>query len=489
MFMDIKYKVIAAVSFFVLLVSTEAMGGGVPQSRPFGKSYYQDRIFDPHLLSISLSPSFSTLRFSYQGVGSKGALGVSANFEYTYLLSKKWSVTTGLGYNLFNSSISLHDVSEISPILTEKNGNRYTVTQQLNTIEKQQVAFLTIPLKANYRLELTDFISLKVTVGAAYALPISENVKMTSGSIKRSAYFPDLNVSITDLPSQNFGRYNGFIKPSSKKQFKGTIMALAGVAGVYDLNEQLSVSGGIQFMFGGNIKNISEDSFSANSYSGATAASSVKSINPFMAGIGIGVSYRFVDVKVGKKKGVAKIGGNEVPMQREAEAVKVNKIDEPVSVEPKMESKTEPAIPSVEFKVEKSDTLVTPVASKTSEELAMASVILFVQQFNSSEKEHFGLGVNDLNASMLSDLDSLAANLKLCSIRIMLVGHTCNSGSEALNEELGLARAQKAKNYLVSLGVDPNRIDVESMGSRNPKYPNDTEANRAKNRRVEIMVK
>jgi outer membrane protein OmpA-like peptidoglycan-associated protein len=45
------------------------------------------------------------------------------------------------------------------------------------------------------------------------------------------------------------------------------------------------------------------------------------------------------------------------------------------------------------------------------------------------------------------------------------------------------------KKYLVEQGVPEDKIEIQSKGEKDPKYPNDTPENRAKNRRVEIIVK
>ncbi len=71
----------------------------------------------------------------------------------------------------------------------------------------------------------------------------------------------------------------------------------------------------------------------------------------------------------------------------------------------------------------------------------------------------------------------------------IVVGHTCNIGSNEVNYRIGLDRALRVKKYLVEQGVPEDKIQIKSMGEKEPKYTNDSPANRAKNRRVEIIVK
>lgn len=72
---------------------------------------------------------------------------------------------------------------------------------------------------------------------------------------------------------------------------------------------------------------------------------------------------------------------------------------------------------------------------------------------------------------------------------IHIVGHTDSSGSDSLNQTLSENRAASVATYLQNLGVDPSRIRTEGRGKREPIAPNDTAANKAKNRRVDIVIK
>lgn len=72
--------------------------------------------------------------------------------------------------------------------------------------------------------------------------------------------------------------------------------------------------------------------------------------------------------------------------------------------------------------------------------------------------------------------------------KIKITGYTDSIGSDAYNKKLSLRRAEAVSNYLVSLGVDPNKMEVTGAGESNPVADNDTEEGRAKNRRVEVVL-
>jgi outer membrane protein OmpA-like peptidoglycan-associated protein len=71
---------------------------------------------------------------------------------------------------------------------------------------------------------------------------------------------------------------------------------------------------------------------------------------------------------------------------------------------------------------------------------------------------------------------------------VLIVGHTDNVGSATYNQGLSERRAASARNFLVSQGVQANRIRTMGMGLTEPVTSNETEAGRAQNRRVEVAV-
>ena len=91
-------------------------------------------------------------------------------------------------------------------------------------------------------------------------------------------------------------------------------------------------------------------------------------------------------------------------------------------------------------------------------------------------------------------LDDLVSKLGAINLEVIIaVGHTDSIGSVAYNQRLSVRRAESVKAYLVSKGIEANRIYTEGKGKSQPVAPNtvngkDNPAGRAKNRRVEIEV-
>ena len=86
-------------------------------------------------------------------------------------------------------------------------------------------------------------------------------------------------------------------------------------------------------------------------------------------------------------------------------------------------------------------------------------------------------------------LDDLVGKVKGINLEVIIaVGHTDSVGSDAYNQKLSVRRAESVKAYLVSKGIEKNRVYTEGKGEKQPVADNKTKEGRAKNRRVEIEV-
>jgi OmpA-OmpF porin, OOP family len=137
---------------------------------------------------------------------------------------------------------------------------------------------------------------------------------------------------------------------------------------------------------------------------------------------------------------------------------------------PKPEPKPAPAPPKPEAKPEGKP---KPVAEK----VTFAADVLF--DFDKAVIKPEGR----------SKLDDLASKVKGINLEVVIaIGHADSIGSDEYNQRLSMRRSDAVKAYMVSKGIEANRVYTEGKGEKQPVADNKTAAGRAKNRRTEIEV-
>lgn len=101
----------------------------------------------------------------------------------------------------------------------------------------------------------------------------------------------------------------------------------------------------------------------------------------------------------------------------------------------------------------------------------------------------FEIGQANLAAKSLQGLDSLVQVMtQYPQTKLLITGHTDNTGTRKINDRLSIARAKKVQTYLVKRGLAINRILLAGMAEKQPIADNKTKKGRAQNRRVELAI-
>jgi outer membrane protein OmpA-like peptidoglycan-associated protein len=122
---------------------------------------------------------------------------------------------------------------------------------------------------------------------------------------------------------------------------------------------------------------------------------------------------------------------------------------------------------------------------------AVANVIVTSRELKLRQQVHFQNDSAEIlpdSTAILEEIaDVLNTHPEIKGVEVQ--GHTDNQGSAPYNLKLSESRAQAVVDALVKLGVDPLRLQAKGYGDTKPLLPNNSDANRAKNRRVQLMVK
>jgi hypothetical protein len=125
-------------------------------------------------------------------------------------------------------------------------------------------------------------------------------------------------------------------------------------------------------------------------------------------------------------------------------------------------------------------------------EIVQSYVMTFVMDFRRTyklENIYFEPNKWDINKEAMPTLDTLANTFITNPIFVAeIAGYTDNIGNDGDNLRLSQRRADAIRNYLISKGVDPNRVFAKGYGKNDPVATNDTPDGRSKNRRTVVKV-
>ena len=100
----------------------------------------------------------------------------------------------------------------------------------------------------------------------------------------------------------------------------------------------------------------------------------------------------------------------------------------------------------------------------------------------------YGSATKEANPQVDEYLEKLTERLKKTDETVSITGHTDAMGTEEFNHKLALGRAKHIQSILISKGIPADRIQIASMGEKQPVASNDTEEGRRQNRRVELVL-
>lgn len=105
------------------------------------------------------------------------------------------------------------------------------------------------------------------------------------------------------------------------------------------------------------------------------------------------------------------------------------------------------------------------------------------------ERILFGFDQSEIKVAQQTELTRLADQLHKYNLaKLKFIGHTDNMGQTEYNNKLSAKRAQSVAHIFIANGFEPQNITVIGRGASQPLFPNDSEENKAKNRRVNIII-
>jgi outer membrane protein OmpA-like peptidoglycan-associated protein len=464
-----------------------------------------------HELSIWGAGGLSTLLYDPAEVGDRSSrLGGGFGLGYTYYFNRNIGLMAGAELAFYNSKMEVDGLTDSYPTV-DADGEKMLYNTTVNNYEEtQRMTSVNIPLMLQF--QTGDTHKFYASLGLKLGIPVCGKYKVAEGTTLTASgdYYDTFQQELYDQRDLGYGLFTGSsLKGDVDFKLSYTGTAEAGVK--WRLSRVLSLYTGLYFEYGFNdvagkhsdkfivYNNIEPENFKVNSTLTSEYTSQGKTesfsghVSPLAAGLKVRLGVNFGCGAV-KEKAVEQ---KPAPVKEVTPAPPSKPVKE-VAPEVQQQSRKAKALAIIASREKDEDepeeSNILP-AQEVEEDLKRA-VLEYgnsVKGMITIELEGYELDQSALSPKMEQILDEKIAQIKKTygeDIRIICEGHTCNTGKAEYNLKLGLKRANVVRDYLIRKGgYSADKIEAISKGQTSPIVPNDTEANRKKNRRVVLIIK
>lgn len=174
-----------------------------------------------HSQEISLQGSFGISGLNYKLDKGKTHLqsGGSVGLGYKWFLTERWGLLSGLNLGLYRNNSNLNDGVTFMQYLVDDLGSAFEYrVKTIGYIEKQHSYLLSVPLMLQYHTG--GKVRMYVNAGGKAYFPLLSRSTAAVDQLLLTAYFPDMNIEVNNLPQHGFGTINGWQSTSKDKLAK-----------------------------------------------------------------------------------------------------------------------------------------------------------------------------------------------------------------------------------------------------------------------------
>lgn len=484
------------------------------------------RFFYQHELFIYATPSYTWIPYSdTRNQQSYGGFDIGAGIDYRFFFHQNIGVSLGLQYMPYSSSYQFDAFEQTSSGIDNSDplypNNPYTYIERYNVTEVAKLHYLEVPIKVLFITPSWNRVQLRTGIGLNLGCNIASNQSL-SGYYDAEMIYTDNNVTLNESESLLLGRYND-IEINSPKSILGVHVSLLAEIGIgVKLSERCQLNLDLYASYALNNTHITHQDFIAmnRSYQGILTTNLVGDAHPLAVGGKVGLSFYlgkpkaeilppwkkrklrgFMDDLDAYSKNTFAIAEEPnipqkpTPVQEPAVTPETTIVQEPATkVEPIPAPKVaiiQDSLNQATPKEVKAPITADPVKVQEPIALSVSKPIKVQKPTNQQKALNAPLAFYENSIELIPNskriLGHIIASLQANPPKqIIVIGHTCNKGTEDSNLDLGILRAEKVR-YLLQQSLPYINIQTETQGEAHPLLPNTNEHNRQENRRVEMI--
>lgn len=188
---------------------------------------------------IGAQAGAGNLESNVAGTIAETKIGGVIKAGYIYSFTKNLGIGSGIEFSQYKQNVSLiSSSSTLTNYEVDASGSAfiYNVTTS-NYKEKQILQALQIPLFAQFKTNINKGIDFNFRAGLKYFLPVSYKIKATADNVNGTAYYPDFNLTIENLPEYGIGQQSNY-SAAGEYETKGIFMSSFELGFTFDIGEK-----------------------------------------------------------------------------------------------------------------------------------------------------------------------------------------------------------------------------------------------------------
>jgi hypothetical protein len=191
---------------------------------------------------VGIQSGIGNIQSDITGIQTGNRLGGALKAGYIYPLNSHFGIGTGLEFSQYKQEVSFSQpTATLSNFEVDASTSAFVYNMTTNNYrEKQTLRALQVPLFVQYKKNINKGIDFNFRAGAKYFLPIKYEINATADNANGTAFYPDVNLTIFDLPEFGFGQQNNY-SASGEYKTKGIIMSSFELGFTFDIREKSSL--------------------------------------------------------------------------------------------------------------------------------------------------------------------------------------------------------------------------------------------------------
>jgi hypothetical protein len=191
---------------------------------------------------VGIQSGIGNIQSDIAGIQTGNRLGGAIKAGYIYSLNSHFGIGTGLEFSQYKQEVSFsRPTATLSNFEVDASTSAFVYNMTTNNYrEKQTLQAVQIPLFVQYKKNINTGVDFNFRAGAKYFLPVNYEINATADYANGTAYYPDVNLTIFDLPEFGFGQQNNY-SASGEYKTKGIVMSSFELGFTFDMGKKSSL--------------------------------------------------------------------------------------------------------------------------------------------------------------------------------------------------------------------------------------------------------